>query len=867
MTLFEESIAAAAKAVARRDWATALGIWEVVTQQFPDRPEGFVGKGSALIELGRSTEAEQFLAEAMGRFPDNLWSAAAYAQLPERVRNWREALRRWEAVRDKFPDAAVGHVGVAAVLRELGEIDMAEAAFADAVKRFPDDVWAAHNHAEIAGRRDDWREALRRWESVIQRFPQHPGGYVGASAALRMLDRLEDADRLLSEADQAFPTHYWVAVDYARLAALQRRWDEAVRRWDRVLQRFPDDATGHVEKTAALIQAGRLREAEDFLKIARERFPGEPRLGGFGLEIAAQQRAAARADSGKWHRQIRDVLARLRAIAGEDHTLLLRTIYRDVLAFEPVSGPDTELLARSLAALGELLPERSAECVQLCEQLAVSDIERICVLSSALRRIRENTIWLHYNLTDSLNRLMLSGQTIARGPCLLHCFLALMRPTGGRENEPLPRSILARELAAFAPHDAIREGLEAMLLGQAAPYWSIQAATKQLNLLPDGSESPTEPDILYLKTIAQACGLPVMGGVQAIRRADAADISERTAFDPETRVRRVPRGDRIYFRDAGNPIELPAIRVYAISGGTVSFDLSRRGRTQFYIFDDRDFCISDLSLGATPFISEQRIDVRGPLGILDDLHSSAMSICHFLLDGLTRVPIYRQCHGGEAHFLLGADYPYYREILGLAGLEERIVRPGSTRFSVRAELLLVSSNLLEDFHHPAHLCARWALDFLRTQLQVRPAGRTRRKIFISRADAVGRNLINSSEVEGALRERGFDIVTLSGRNARDQIELFSSASHVVGVHGAGLTNVLFSPPGTRVLEVLPPLVATEAYWTLCSQLGHTYSCLIADDPEYPRPDYSTWLHRPEYDRRDIILPIEPLIGAVERMGG
>src|SRR5712672_3222687 len=132
MTLFEESIAAAAKAVAGRDWATALAIWEVVTQQYPDRPEGFVGKGGALIELGRSTEAEQFLADAMGRFPDNLWSAVAYAQLPERARNWREALRRWEVVRDKFPDAAVGHVGVAAVLRELGEIDAAEAAFAGA---------------------------------------------------------------------------------------------------------------------------------------------------------------------------------------------------------------------------------------------------------------------------------------------------------------------------------------------------------------------------------------------------------------------------------------------------------------------------------------------------------------------------------------------------------------------------------------------------------------------------------------------------------------------------------------------------------------------------------------------------------------
>src|SRR5258707_13783562 len=286
MKLFEERIAAATKAVARRDWATALGMWEAVAQQYPESPEGFVGKGNAFIELGRLTEAEQLLTQAMGRFPDNLWSAVAYAQFQERVRNWREALRRWEVVRDKFPDAAVGHPGVAAVLRELGEIEEAEAAFAAAVKQFPTDVWAAHNHAEIAGRRDDWPEALHRWESVMRRFPEHAGGYVGASAALRRLDRLAEADRLIAEATKKFPSDYWAAIDFARVAALQGRWDEAVRRWDRVLQGFPDDATGHIEKTAALIQGGPLGEAENFLKITSERFPADPRFSGFGLEIA-----------------------------------------------------------------------------------------------------------------------------------------------------------------------------------------------------------------------------------------------------------------------------------------------------------------------------------------------------------------------------------------------------------------------------------------------------------------------------------------------------------------------------------------------------------------------------------------------------
>src|SRR5207237_10279436 len=118
-----------------------------------------------------------------------------------------------------------------------------------------------------------------------------------------------------------------------------------------------------------------------------------------------------------------------------------------------------------------------------------------------------------------------------------------------------------------------------------------------------------------------------------------------------------------YWRAGGKPIALPAIGVYAMPGGTVSFDVSRRGGAQFYDFDSREFCISELSCGVAPFISEQRIDVKGQLGILIDIHSSAMNICHFLLDNLTRVPIYRQCHGNDVRFLLAGACPYQLEII------------------------------------------------------------------------------------------------------------------------------------------------------------------------------------------------------------
>jgi hypothetical protein len=48
--------------------------------------------------------------------------------------------------------------------------------------------------------------------------------------------------------------------------------------------------------------------------------------------------------------------------------------------------------------------------------------------------------------------------------------------------------------------------------------------------------------------------------------------------------------------------------------GTVSFDISRAGRTKFYVFDENQSWETGLSLGINPFIAEDVSHVNGTLG-------------------------------------------------------------------------------------------------------------------------------------------------------------------------------------------------------------------------------------------------------------
>ena len=136
----------------------------------------------------------------------------------------------------------------------------------------------------------------------------------------------------------------------------------------------------------------------------------------------------------------------------------------------------------------------------------------------------------------------------------------------------------------------------------------------------------------------------------------------------------------------------------------------------------------------------------------------------------------------------------YLELLGIA--PDRLVRL-PTRTVVSCRELYVPTIL---HGHPR---MRRAIDWIRDRvphLLVPPAAATGR-IYVSRKDALQRVLLNEDEVEAALTKLGFEIVTLTGMPVRDQIALFSGARCIVGPHGAGLTNVMFAPPGAIVVEI------------------------------------------------------------------
>jgi capsular polysaccharide biosynthesis protein len=108
-----------------------------------------------------------------------------------------------------------------------------------------------------------------------------------------------------------------------------------------------------------------------------------------------------------------------------------------------------------------------------------------------------------------------------------------------------------------------------------------------------------------------------------------------------------------------------------------------------------------------------------------------------------------------------------------------------------------------------------------------PEGTGSRRIFISRRQAKRRKLRNENDVFLKLNREGFEAVCMEDLSFKEQVELMKETRILCGAHGAGLTNMMFCPPGSHIIEIADLSFPNPNFYALASALGHHYWLLTA----------------------------------------
>lgn len=199
------------------------------------------------------------------------------------------------------------------------------------------------------------------------------------------------------------------------------------------------------------------------------------------------------------------------------------------------------------------------------------------------------------------------------------------------------------------------------------------------------------------------------------------------------------------------------------------------------------------------------------------------------LSALRRLRYYEEQTGLNPTILIEHDPPsWITESLAVLGFEEDRIHEYENEFVRCKELILPSFNhhVPEDFR-PNSEDYTWLRETARSNVSESGGYHTNSRLYISRELADQRRVTNRAEIMDVLRPLGFELVKLETKSVREQVRLFANAEIIVGPHGAGFTNVLFSDDAL-VVEFMPKNRRLAFFRNLCQTLGHQYGVIGCD---------------------------------------
>jgi hypothetical protein len=111
-----------------------------------------------------------------------------------------------------------------------------------------------------------------------------------------------------------------------------------------------------------------------------------------------------------------------------------------------------------------------------------------------------------------------------------------------------------------------------------------------------------------------------------------------------------------------------------------------------------------------------------------------------------------------------------------------------------------------------------------------------RKIFLTRSANRLRFIENKDNINSVCLEFGLEVIDSDELPISHQIDLFTACDVVVGIHGAGLTNILFMSGKCKILEIFPPPESGYLpyhYILLAKMKGFDYSAIIGSIADKP----------------------------------
>lgn len=202
--------------------------------------------------------------------------------------------------------------------------------------------------------------------------------------------------------------------------------------------------------------------------------------------------------------------------------------------------------------------------------------------------------------------------------------------------------------------------------------------------------------------------------------------------------------------------------------------------------------------------------VPGTLALLTGFASH--NYYHWLIDIVPKFSELQSVGYPIDHYFIPQDHAFQRESVNALGIDPKKIIAAKRSSHIAADRILAVTWQGQSVTPSRVQAIQNAFSCI--DLPGSRASSTR--IYISRKRSRVRRIENEHALIQVLRANDFKILSLEDMTLQDQIAAFRSAEIIVAPHGAGLANLCFCRPGTKVLEITTPFRVLNLFTRLAN---------------------------------------------------
>lgn len=260
-------------------------------------------------------------------------------------------------------------------------------------------------------------------------------------------------------------------------------------------------------------------------------------------------------------------------------------------------------------------------------------------------------------------------------------------------------------------------------------------------------------------------------------------------------------------------------RVSMNVGGAVLFDSSGAAIPQTtYLLTPKD-------VTPPPPNPKDRLDLSGRPAIVP-YNAGWRNYYHFLIQSCFSAWLFRNYYNCiDGVYILPPLREGQKNLLHYAKLDQNDCHFYHKHKNLTLENVYFSDLPYSDFvYEPSTLLRPYADSLMRAAgAEVRSTGI---KLYISRRDSPQRPMLNELELETLLSQKGYQIAQLSKLSLVEQMSLLHQADVIIAPHGAGLSNLIFCRPGTKIIELSGDTYINSCFVRISQVLGFDHTLAL-----------------------------------------